>query len=114
MSIRNFVNSAPAIALTVGVDDVATTLTVASTTGFPAVPFLMTLARQTADEEVVLCTAIAATTFTVTRGYDGTTGKAHSIGHLVEHTSTALDYREAGISRVTISERNALGGVDDW
>ena len=95
MATRNYNNVALPIPLTVGVNNVATTLTVGTTTGYPTAPFLIALERGTPNEEVVLCTASAATTFTVQRGFDNTTGKAHNVGAIVEHTAAAIDYNEA-------------------
>jgi microcystin-dependent protein len=63
---------------------------------------------------VVLCTASTSTTFTIERGWDGTTAVPHDPGALVEHTTSALDYREAGVPRVTEAERDALAGDDLW
>lgn len=98
---RNYSNTAPPVALTVAATNVATTLTVASTTGYPAAPFLLGLERGTANEEVCLCTSLTATAFTVTRGYDNTTAKTHAIGTSVEHTVAAIDYAQAAaLSRV--------------
>jgi len=93
---RNYTNTAQPQPLTVAATTSSTVLTVASTTGFPTAPFLLGLERGTANEEVVLCTAKDATTFTVTRGYDGTSGKTHAVGTAVEHTVAAIDYRQAG------------------
>lgn len=92
---RNYSNLATPVALTVAATTSSTTLTVASTAGFPEAPFTLALERGTANEEVVLCTAKTSTTFTVTRGYDSTTAKAHNIGTSVEHAVAAIDYREA-------------------
>ena len=108
---RNYSNTAPPVSLTVAATSGATTLTVASTTGYPAAPFLIGLERGTANEEVVLCTATTATTFTVTRGYDGTSAKAHAIGTSVEHTVAAIDYREAtGPRTIRVSHTFAIPG----
>lgn len=95
MTARNFVNGAPLLPLSVGVNDSAVTLQVSSTTGYPTAPFTLALERGTANEEVVLCTAKSANTFTVQRGYDGTTGKAHLANTSIEHATAALDYAEA-------------------
>ena len=92
---RSYTNVAPPISLTVGAAVGDTTLTVASTTGYPTAPFLLGLERGTSNEEVVLCTASTSTVFTVTRGYDSTTAKGHLIGTAVEHTVGAIDYRQA-------------------
>lgn len=95
MAVRNYINGAQLLTLTVGVNTTAVTLEVTSTAGFPTAPFTLALERGTVNEEVVLCSAKTATTFTVTRGWDGTTGKAHSIGAALEHTTAAIDYNEA-------------------
>jgi hypothetical protein len=92
MAIREYTNDAPQLALTTAVNTSAVTLAVTSTAGYPAVPFTITLERGTVNQEVVLCTALTATTFTVTRA---SSPKAHAIGAAVEHTTEALDYREA-------------------
>jgi hypothetical protein len=112
--LLNYSNTAPPVAITAAVTASATTLTVSSTAGYPDAPFLLSLARGTANEEVVLCTAKAATTFTVQRGYDGTTGKAHAVGAVAEHTVSALVYRGAGIIRITTAQRNSLTGDNLW
>jgi asparagine N-glycosylation enzyme membrane subunit Stt3 len=114
MSKRNYSNTAVPQVLGAGVNDSALNLTVPSTAGYPPPPFLLGLERGTANEEVVLCTATTATTFTIQRGYDGTSPKAHAVGTLVEHTVAAIDYREAGTSRLTTAERDALTGADLW
>lgn len=95
MAARNYVNGAPLLTLNVAVNTADVTLEVSSTAGFPPVPFTMALERGTTNEEVVLCTALNATTFTVTRGWDNTTAKSHSIGAAIEHTTAAIDYVEA-------------------
>lgn len=95
MTTRNFVNGAPLLPLSVDVDDVAVTLQVSSTSGYPTAPFTLALERGTANEEVVLCTAKGANTFTVTRGYDGTTAQAHLANTSIEHATAAIDYTEA-------------------
>jgi len=58
-------------------------------------PFCLAFERGTANAEVALCTAKTANSFTVTRGFDGTTAVAHNVGTVVEHCSVALDYTEA-------------------
>ena len=108
MAARNYTNTAPQGALTVAVDCAATTLTVNSTAGSPEPPFTIGLERGTANEEVVLCTEKSGTTFTVTRAYDGTTGKAHAIGTSVEHTVAAIDYVEARDHRESTSAHGVV------
>jgi hypothetical protein len=96
MPLRNFINGAPLLTLSSGINNTTdTVLTVSSTTGYPTAPFTIALERGTVNEEVVLCTAKTSTTFTVTRAYDGTTIKAHSAGATIEHTTSAVDYLDA-------------------
>lgn len=93
--IRHFINSAPRLTLGSSMTASGTLIQVASTAGYPDVPFTLALERGQANEEVVLCTAKTATSFTVSRGYDGGTPVAHAAGVAIEHTSTAADYNEA-------------------
>lgn len=95
MALRNFNNTAPPIELTSGVTASASSLPVSSTAGWPAAPFTLAIDRGGPSEELCLCTAVAPTAFTVNRGYDGTTGKTHNVGAIVEHSIAAIDFREA-------------------
>jgi len=55
--------------------------------GFPAIPFKIAI-----DGETMLVTGKATDTFTVTRGYDGTTAAAHVTGATVVHVHSAEDF----------------------
>lgn len=94
---RNYSNTAPPITLAAAVTSSATVLPVASTAGYPAPYFTLAIERGTVNEEVVLCTAMGATSFTVERGHDGTPAVAHGIGVAIEHTISADDYRQANL-----------------
>lgn len=98
MSLRNYSNTAVPQVLSTSVNATATTLMVSSTTTYPnpsVNPFILTIDRGTANQEVMLCTALTSTTFTVQRGYDGTTAVPHTGGlAIIEHTSCAIDVRE--------------------
>ena len=64
----------------------------AAATGFPAsTPFIIAIDYGTPSEEVALVTAVAGLSFTVTRGYDGTSATSHNTGAPVRHTWTAMD-----------------------
>lgn len=114
MPVRRYSNLALPLTIVDPLTAVTVTITVSSTTGYPETPFLLALERGTPNEEICYCTAKGATTFTVTRGYDGTTAVIHSAGVYVEHTTSAIDHREAGIDRVTTAERDALPGSLLW
>ncbi len=78
--------------LTSGITSTQTTINVVAVTGFPAsVPYILALDYNTPSEEIVLVTAQAGTTLTVTRAYDGTSGTSHNSGAGVRHTWTAKD-----------------------
>jgi hypothetical protein len=95
MAIRHYLNDADPTSLTANLSSSATTANVASTAGYPAVPFTAAIDRGTPDEEAVLVTAVTGTTMTVTRGFDGTTAVAHNSSAAVEHVAVAADYTEA-------------------
>jgi hypothetical protein len=88
---RNYSTTAVATTLSAGITNVATSLTVASSTGFPAVPFAAVIDPDNASAEAVLVTAVSGTTWTVERGLAGTTGVAHNLGAVVKHMLTSED-----------------------
>ena len=70
-----------------------TSIILSAAVGFPSnYPFVLALDYNAASEELVLVTAkTAATTFTVTRGYNSTTSQAHRTGAVVRHVISAQD-----------------------
>ena len=81
--------------LSVGCTNVATTLVVTSSATFPAVTtvsgnwFYACLQDTVANLEIVKVTDVSGTTWTVTRGVGGTTGRAFASGSVVELRLTA-------------------------
>jgi hypothetical protein len=67
------------------IDDVVTSLVVEYATNFPTSGDF----RLRCQNEIMLCTAVAGTTFTVTRGVEGTTAAAHGAGTPIAHVLTA-------------------------
>jgi hypothetical protein len=95
--------------LTGAVNSSATSITVASTSGFPvSYPYTLALDYDTSSEELVNVTAAAGTTLTITRGQDGTTGVAHDAGAAVKHVASARDFREP---QEHIAASSAIHGV---
>ena len=96
MSVNRYYSStAVDTTLTGGVNASATSITVASTSGFPAsYPYTLALDYDTASEELVNVTAAAGTTLTIVRGQDGTSATAHDAGVAVKHVISARDLRE--------------------
>jgi hypothetical protein len=108
---RNYSNTAVQTTLASGVNDVVTSIVVSSTTGFPAVDFVLALDSDTATQELVLVTNVAGTTLTVTRGYDNTTAVAHDTGASVIHSHAAIDFREASEHIADTAAHGATGAV---
>jgi hypothetical protein len=114
MSSRNYNNTSVPQVLTAVIDDSpsSTALTVGNTSTYPSPPFILGLERGTPNQEVALCTAKPnGTTFTVIRGYDGTSPLAHLVGSTVEHTSAAIDFREANTLVLRQSQTYSVSGA---
>lgn len=99
MSLREFSGNAKPTSLSADITSASTSLSIADPTGWPTgstAPFVATIDRGTASEEKVLVTSRSSNTLTgVVRGYDGTTATAHLATATVEHTGSAVDFREA-------------------
>jgi len=74
--------------LAAGILSTDTTLTVAAATGFPAAPF-RALITDGSNNELVKVTGKSGTTFTVTRGIEGTSAAGWSSGATIKHILTA-------------------------
>ncbi len=102
---RQYAGAAAATTITVGINTVETTCTLASTTGFPSsagVPFYVVIDPGTSSEEKCSAT-ISGSTLTITRGQDDTTASAHSAGATIYPVFTANDADEANelVSKLT-------------
>jgi len=96
MARRYYSSTAVETTLTSSVSNSATTLPVASTSGFPGTtPFTLILDEGTVNEEIVTVTGVASLNLTVTRGEDGTSAVSHSNGGTVKHGVSARDFDEA-------------------
>lgn len=84
MIVELFANDA-STTLNGAITNVETSLVVASAVGFPTTGRF----RLRIDNEIIIVTAVAGTTFTVTRGAEGTSAAAHSNGANVYQIVTA-------------------------
>ena len=80
---KNFAQTTLAAAIT---DTSGTSITVTSETSFPAVNFIISI-----DTEVMLVTNVSTTTWTVTRGYEGSTAATHLNGATIYHDISAAE-----------------------
>lgn len=94
---RNYSNTAVSTTLTSGVNSSVTSIPVAGVSGYPTPPFTAILEPGTASEEVVEVTAVVGTTFTATRGIDGTPAQTHGLGSAVVHGVSARDFSEPNV-----------------
>ena len=79
--------------MSASISDSDSSLTVNSSTGYPAVPFAIAINAGTSSEEVILVGAKSGTTFSsLTRGHDTTTARAHTSGASIKHVATAEDF----------------------
>ena len=106
---RYYSSTAIDTTLTGAINSSATSITVASTSGFPAsYPYTLALSYDTSSEELVNVTAAAGTTLTIVRGQDGTSSTSHDAGAAVKHVISARDLREP---QEHIAASSAVHGV---
>jgi len=90
----------------------STSLSLAAASGLPSqYPFTLILEKDTANEEIVTVTALVGTAYTVTRGVDGTSSKAHSVGATVEHGVSALDFSDFRSHEAATSAHGVTGDI---
>lgn len=81
-----------------GISTGTTNLVLSTTNGLPTFfPFTLRIDPDTANEELVSVTSGAGTVgtpYVISRGYDGTTAKSHTVGAPVVHSGSAIDFRE--------------------
>lgn len=96
MARRNYSSTAQSTTLTADITNVATSVVVTAVTGWPAsTPYTIVVDEDLSTQEVMLVTARAGTTLTVTRAYGGTTGVSHTAGATVRHCHYSGDFDEA-------------------
>jgi hypothetical protein len=87
------------------INNSTTSVVVTSDTGAPAANF-----RIRVDDEYMLVTAKSGTTFTVTRGVEGSTAASHSDGATVTHVLTAGGLSQALSESGSTSQMDQLTG----
>lgn len=91
--------SATAVDNTLGsaMTSIATSMILNATpVGYPtSYPFVLAVDYDKSTEELVLVTARAGLTLTVTRGFNGTAAVAHAVGALIRHVIAAQDLTDS-------------------
>jgi hypothetical protein len=92
---RYYSSTAVDTTLTGSINASATSITVASVSGFPtSYPYTLAIDYDNASEELVNVSAASGTTLTIVRSQDGTTGVTHDAGAAVKHVISGRDLRE--------------------
>jgi hypothetical protein len=108
---RYYSSTAAKTTLSSSVDSSSASILLAAPSGLPSqYPFTLILEKDTANEEIVTVTNLVGSSYSVLRGVDGSTAKAHSVGATVEHGVSARDFAE---SRTHESSTNAHGVTGD-
>jgi hypothetical protein len=98
--------------LTGAVSASATILVVNSVTGLPtSTPFKVVVEPGQPSEEIVKVTAVAGTSLTVVRGWDGTSGATHAAAVEVRHMVTAEDFTLSRAHEDATVAHGAIGAV---
>lgn len=112
MTVRFYSSVSVETTLSLTVNSAATSIQVASVTGFPALtPYTLSLDYEGATEELVDVTAAAGTTLTVTRAIDGTSAVGHSAGARVRHVSSGRDFSDSRAHENSNAQHGATGAV---
>lgn len=108
---RYYSSTASKTALSSSITSGQTTYQVDTTSGFPSgYPYVLIHERETPNEELVLVTGMAGMNLVVTRGWDGTTARAHASGTPVEHGVAAADLRDSRVHEASETDVHGLTG----
>jgi hypothetical protein len=109
---RYYSSTAAKTTLSSSVDSSSASILLATASGLPSqYPFTLILDKDTANEEIVTVTGLVGSSYSVTRGVDGSTAKSHSVGATVEHGVSARDYAESRAHEVATNAHGVTGDV---
>lgn len=115
--LRYYSSVAQPTQLTGGISAGSTTMTVASTTGFPSnFPYTLAVDYGGSVNELVDVTAAAGLTLTITRAVDGTSAQSHSIGAQVRHVASGRDFGDYQTHQAASTAHgtgSAIVGIND-
>jgi len=85
-----------------------------SPVGYPGTfPFVVAVDYETSSEELVLVTAASGTTFTITRGYNGSSAQSHNAGATIRHVIIAQDMTDFQDHVVATATHGVSGSIAD-
>jgi hypothetical protein len=107
---RYYSSVAPETTLTGTINAAATSITVGSTVGFPALfPYTLALDYEGLTEELVQVNSAVGLSLTVTRAIDGTSATSHNAGARVRHVSSARDFADSRTHENSDQQVHGLG-----
>lgn len=112
MAKREQLSNGAVSVITAAMTNVQTTLTVASTTGFPTDGNFRVLV----DSELMLVTAVSGSTFTVVRGIESTSAVSHEAGVAILQIFTAAALERVMLDNIPLfgaTERPIIGSLTD-
>lgn len=92
---QQYATNVPQTTLSAGITAAQTSITVASSSGWPPTPFTAVIDIGLSTQEPVDVSNVSGTTWTITRNIDSTTGFSHASGASVTHSDIGRDFREA-------------------
>ena len=92
---QQYATNVPQTLITSQINPTATSMSVSSSSGWPATPFTAILELGTSLQEPIDVTNITGTTWTITRAIDGTIGFTHQVNATVTHGNIGRDFRDA-------------------
>lgn len=104
MSLEQYANNAATTLAAAISSSMATSISVSSATGFPSSGNFRILI----DSEYMIVTGVSGTTWTVTRGAEGSTAATHSDGATVTHILTAASLEQLVADRLEIGAYGSL------
>jgi len=107
----NYSNVAVPTTLAGNISAGATTVSVVSTVGFPAVPFVVAIDFGASTEELMKVTSVAGLALSGTRGFGGTSAQSHSLGAAVRPVYNAQDAIDFRTHEDSTAQHGATGAV---
>lgn len=107
---RKYSNVSRPMNLVVACNNTDTVITVNDASGLPVTfPYALAVDYEGSAVEIMLVTAAAGNTLTVSRGQEDTAAQAHSTGAVVVHAATALDFAASAIHAEATQNVHGIG-----
>lgn len=107
---RYYSNVSKTMALQVALNNVTTSVVVDDASGLPGLyPFNVALDYGAAAVEIVSVTNVASNVLTVVRGQEDTVATSHSVGAVIVHAATAIDFSDSMDHQMNADDVHGIG-----